>query len=778
MIARTTFLRLWALRDSLQFKLLASSLALTLSFLWGLMYFVPAYLLEKQESLHISQQLSVSRVQAAEIDQKLRDRLAVLQTVGSRVEVSRLDENLYAQNYLKERYVLHPMFVAGIILYRQDGTAVGDYPVLPGRQGTNYADREYFQKVMGTGQPFISQPFMAKVLKKPIVAISVPLFDAAGSVLGVLTGSIPLDEEFLGQFSDPNLMGDTESLLLSKRGRLIIASTDASRVMTPIPQTALADQLLGSDEAGFVAKSVQGIEKVYASKRVPSSDWVLVTALPTEIAFQSVKDLRTILIQVALLMTLLAVSLAVFQSRRLMRSLKQTSNQLDEMSRGLQPLRRLKETGDSELRSLISNFNRLSDSVISQQTQLQTEHHRLALAEQNQTQINQELTKYKLLLEAAMASMRDAVFILNPEGQFIHLNKAFASFHRFKSVAECSKVLSDYPDIVEAFRLTGEVLPVEEWPVMRSLRGESAEQFEFRVRRKDTGESWIGSYNYAPILDSDGHIIGGAITARDVTEQRKIEADLEQYRNHLEEQVAIRTSELVAANEELDSFAYAVSHDLRAPLRAMSGFSHILVKTYGATLDAQGKNYLDQISIASEKMGLLIDGILALSRASRGTFKPELLDIASMATQQLEELARVDPARTVDWHVEPGLMAIGDKVTVEALLGNLLGNAWKYTGKTEGATIRVHAGKHGIANEICVSDNGAGFDMAHAEQLFQPFRRLHRHDEFPGIGIGLATVQRIVHRHGGRIRAESTPHGGATFCFTLSKQLPEKAHES
>jgi PAS domain S-box-containing protein len=246
---------------------------------------------------------------------------------------------------------------------------------------------------------------------------------------------------------------------------------------------------------------------------------------------------------------------------------------------------------------------------------------------------------------------------------------------------------------------------------------------------------------------------------------------------HKEQVLADAKKVAEAATVEVDSFAYAVSHDLRAPLRAMSGFSHILATKYGSTLDEQAKTYVNQISIASEKMGLLIEGILSLSRATRGKFKLEPLDISAMATRQLKELARGDSIRQVDWQVEPGLMATGDKVTVEAVMGNLLDNAWKYTGKTECATIRVHAGTQGPANEICVTDNGAGFDMAHAEQLFQPFRRLHRQDEFPGIGIGLATVQRIVHRHGGAIHAESTPNGGTTFCFTLSKNTPGATHE-
>ena len=233
------------------------------------------------------------------------------------------------------------------------------------------------------------------------------------------------------------------------------------------------------------------------------------------------------------------------------------------------------------------------------------------------------------------------------------------------------------------------------------------------------------------------------------------------------QKVTERTAELAAANQELEGFAYAVSHDLRAPLRAMSGFSRALAEDHGDKLDGEAKLYLEQIDIASRSMGGLIDGILALSRSTRGELRREAIDVTLLAKSLLEELARNEPERRVAWRVEPDLKLSGDPRMIEAVLRNLLGNAWKYTGKTAQPEIRVFADETDGKHYICVEDNGAGFDMAHAEQLFQPFRRLHRQDEFPGIGIGLATVQRIVRRHGGEIRAEGRPGAGARFCLRL-----------
>lgn len=254
-------------------------------------------------------------------------------------------------------------------------------------------------------------------------------------------------------------------------------------------------------------------------------------------------------------------------------------------------------------------------------------------------------------------------------------------------------------------------------------------------------------------------------------EVRRLNADLER-------RVLERTAELSASNRELDSFAYAVSHDLRAPLRAMSGFSQALMEDYGDRLDGEARVYLNQIVSASRKMDALIDGILILSRITRGEPRCDWIDLSALAARRLAELARDEPARRVRVEIEPGLCASGDQRMIEVVMTNLIDNAWKYTGKVASPAIRVHAGEVRGQAGVCVTDNGAGFDMAHAERLFKPFQRLHRQDEFPGIGVGLATVQRIIHRHHGEIVAEAAPGAGATFCFTLPMAPPERPPET
>ncbi len=298
-------------------------------------------------------------------------------------------------------------------------------------------------------------------------------------------------------------------------------------------------------------------------------------------------------------------------------------------------------------------------------------------------------------------------------------------------------------------------------------RGQSIKHFETERIRKD-GSLIAVSVTISPILNKEGLIVGASKIARDITDKKLAEAKIQELNASLEQKVIERTAELTATNHELDSFAYAVSHDLRAPLRAMNGFSRALIEDYGGQLQDEAKVYLEQIDLASRKMNELVDGLLVLSRSTRGELRHDAVDLTALSEQLLFELRRNDPGRQVESRVEPGLQAHGDSRMIEAVMRNLLGNAWKYTIRATAPVIRVYSEEQDGERRFCVADNGAGFNMAHANRLFQPFQRLHRQDEFPGIGIGLATVQRIVGRHGGIIEARSEPDKGAVFCFTLT----------
>lgn len=240
-------------------------------------------------------------------------------------------------------------------------------------------------------------------------------------------------------------------------------------------------------------------------------------------------------------------------------------------------------------------------------------------------------------------------------------------------------------------------------------------------------------------------------------------------RTHLELARARRAwiAELERANAELNAFSYSVSHDLRAPLRAIDGFSQLVLKEYGAILDDRGRHYLERVRAGTGRMAELIEDLLGLSRISRAPLRRETVNVSALARQIATELARREPARAVDCAIAEGLSAEADGSLVEVVLENLLGNAWKFTAKCPQARIALAREERGGESWFCVRDNGAGFDMAYADKLFAPFQRLHHSSEFEGTGIGLATVQRVIARHHGRIFAEGAVDEGAAFFFSL-----------
>jgi PAS domain S-box-containing protein len=299
----------------------------------------------------------------------------------------------------------------------------------------------------------------------------------------------------------------------------------------------------------------------------------------------------------------------------------------------------------------------------------------------------------------------------------------------------------------------------------RVLQGESS-----TVESYSGDDDLIRRYfqiTHNPIRSEAGDIVGIVVVSSDITARKKVEEEVRRLNADLERRVAVRTAQLEAANAELEAFSYSVSHDLRAPLRVIDGFSQAILEEHDRHLDEQGRVFLRRIRANAQDMGCLIDDMLKLARVTKADLHIEEVDLSALADRAAAALAVAHPERTVNVVIPSGLTAWGDARLLRVVLDNLFENAWKFTARRSDA--RIEFGRVASAGGAAyfVRDNGVGFEMAYVGKLFAPFQRLHAKDEFPGTGIGLATVQRIIHRHGGRTWAESAAGEGAVFYFTI-----------
>jgi PAS domain S-box-containing protein len=370
----------------------------------------------------------------------------------------------------------------------------------------------------------------------------------------------------------------------------------------------------------------------------------------------------------------------------------------------------------------------------------------MTAAQEAQTALRESEARYRTLVEAAPTAI-----LVRSQGRVIYGNPALRQLLGAPSADDAA--IQRFADQVDA--------------MCRAMDDTIATLPALRIQRHGGSFADV-EVTVAPILWQGQPAM--QVIGRDVTQRKEAEKASRRLNAQLDKRVRERTAELEEANKELEAFAYSVSHDLRAPLRSIDGFSQILLEDCADSLDSAGHDSLHRIQAAARRMAALIDGLLDLSRVTRADIHPaEVVDLSELAASITHELRANEPLRRTSIHIPDGLVASGDPILLRAVLENLLSNAWKFTRPKPNAQVEIGAAQIDGQTAYYVRDNGVGFDMAYADRLFGAFQRLHKQTEFAGTGIGLATVQRIVRRHGGHVWAEAHVGEGATFWFTLGR---------
>jgi PAS domain S-box-containing protein len=603
------------------------------------------------------------------------------------------------------------------------GTLRADMPALPQVRGANFAFREWYQGVSRDWQPYVSPVYTrAAAPQINVFAVAVPVKNAGG-VAGILV--LQLRVESLLEWINTIDTGRQDFVyLVDSKGQVAFHSRHRDRPgiadMSGVPVVMKSLRGEHGVETGF--DPVENEEAIVAYAPVPGYGWGVVSQQPlhASLAFATKEaQLRRLLTGYGFI--LLLCVLAIFMASRI----------ADERRRAKED-RRMKAE--------------LEQRVVERTTALQGSEER-----------------FRAVTETAS----DAVISADGRGDIIYFNPAAQRIFGYSVEEAVNQPLillmperfhEAHQRGLRRFLKTGEAHVIGKTV---ELAGKRKDGTEFPL------ELSLSSWKVGEEIFFSG-------MARDITQRRQAEERIQQLHRDLQQ----RAVQLEATNRELEAFSYSVSHDLRSPLRSIDGFGQALLEDCASRLDDQGRHYLNRIRSSTQHMGQLIDDLLKLSRATRTEIRREPVDLTQLAQSVITGLEIAEPDRKVECRVQASMVVDGDPRLLRIVLENLIGNAWKFTSRTAQARIDMASFPDGADNRAYyVRDNGAGFDMAYVDKLFGVFQRLHTPAEFPGTGIGLATVQRIIHRHGGRAWAESEGGKGASFYFTLgafSRPTPQE----
>ncbi|MEL7563146.1 ATP-binding protein [Dehalogenimonas sp. 4OHTPN] len=588
----------------------------------------------------------------------------------------------------------------------------------PGWEGLNRASQPYFTG--GKLRLFVSDVFQSSLLGQPAIVISSPMQDSDGVASAVLAMYVDLTE-LSAIMTERAGLAETAETFATNSDRLLL--TQLTNRPGSIFETVITGEgitrAVNGEEGVDLFVDYRGEPVIGAYRWIPEYQMALVAKIDQAVAFAPVRDLRNLVILIAGGLFAAVLISGVWSVRRTTRSLSGLAAYAVRIGAG-DFSAAVSTEGENEVALVAQNIKAMVDRLHQTQNELED------------------------LYNAAPCGYHS----LDAEGRFTRINDTelrWLGYRREEVVG-----VKRFPDL-----LAPESVEVFKQNFPRFKESGAVKDLEFDLVRRD-GSILPVLLSATAVRNDRGEYLSSRSTVIDYTDKK---------RSRLELETANRS--LAAANAELEAFSYSVSHDLRAPLRSIDGFSQALLDDYNSSLDDTGRDYLNRVRAATQRMGHLIDDMLSLSRVTRTEFKLETVDLTSLGFEITNELAAAEPDREVAVSIAPGINVSGDRHLLRVLLHNLLENAWKFTRKTPDARIEFGRAFTDEGVVYSVMDNGAGFDMKYADKLFSPFQRLHAVSEFPGTGVGLAIARRVVSRHRGRIWAQAEPGKGAAVYFTL-----------